>query len=61
MTTLFDTVLSGKSVTGSIVGTRNDLADVSALAPLEDSVRELSGAAPEITCRPPAAQKARWL
>jgi alcohol dehydrogenase, propanol-preferring len=27
----FDTVLSGKSVIGSIVGTRNDLADVLAL------------------------------
>ena len=28
---IFDTVLSGKSVIGSIVGTRNDLADVFAL------------------------------
>jgi propanol-preferring alcohol dehydrogenase len=28
---IFDTVLSGKSVIGSIVGTRNDLADVLAL------------------------------
>jgi len=28
---IFDTVLSGKTVIGSIVGTRNDLADVFAL------------------------------
>jgi propanol-preferring alcohol dehydrogenase len=28
---IFDTVLNGKSVIGSIVGTRNDLADVFAL------------------------------
>ena len=28
---IFDMVLSGKSVIGSIVGTRNDLADVFAL------------------------------
>ena len=28
---IFDTVLSGKSVIGSIVGTRNDLVDVLAL------------------------------
>jgi propanol-preferring alcohol dehydrogenase len=28
---IFDTVISGKSVIGSIVGTRNDLADVFAL------------------------------
>jgi propanol-preferring alcohol dehydrogenase len=28
---IFDTVLNGKSVLGSIVGTRNDLADVFAL------------------------------
>jgi alcohol dehydrogenase, propanol-preferring len=28
---IFDAVLSGKSVTGSIVGTRQDLADVFAL------------------------------
>lgn len=28
---MFDTVLSGKQIIGSIVGARNDLADVSAL------------------------------
>jgi propanol-preferring alcohol dehydrogenase len=28
---IFDTVISGKTVIGSIVGTRNDLADVFAL------------------------------
>ena len=28
---IFDTVLTGKSIIGSIVGTRNDLADVFAL------------------------------
>ena len=55
---IFDTVLNGKSVIGSIVGTRNDLADVFALhaagrtkviakGSQEDSVRELSGAAPD--------------